>query len=64
MGTRLNHFTKAGLHVSIIYVLSKNNKNITILHLKITIFTAVKNCSILNRLVIVMVKDFFLFTGV
>ena len=29
-----------------IYVLSKNMKNITIFHLKIIIFTTVKNCSI------------------
>ena len=34
-----------------VYVLSKNKKNITIVHLKIT---AVKNCSTLDRCVIVM----------
>ena len=37
-----------------IYVLSKNKKNITIFHLKIIIFTAVKNCSILHGHVFVM----------
>ena len=37
-----------------IYVLSKYKKNITTFHLKITIFTAVKNRSILHRRVIVM----------
>ena len=37
-----------------VYVLSKNKKNITIFHLKIIIFTAVKNCCILHGRVIVM----------
>ena len=37
-----------------IYVLSKYKKNITFFHLKIIIFTAVKNCSILNGRVFVM----------
>ena len=36
------------LRVSTIYVLSKNKKNITIFHLTIIIFTAVKNHSILH----------------
>ena len=35
-------------------VLSKNKKNITISHLKIIFFTAVKNCSILHGRVFVM----------
>ena len=41
---------------STIYVLSKNKKNITIYHLKIIIFTAVKHCRmhVLHRRVIVM----------
>ena len=38
------------------YVLSKNKKNITIFHLKIIIFTAVKNCSILYGRVFVMTE--------
>ena len=37
-----------------IYVLSKNKKNVTVLHLKNTIFTAVKNRSILHRRVIII----------
>ena len=40
--------------VPTIYVLSKNEKIITIFHLKITIFIAVKNPCILHRRVIVM----------
>ena len=32
-----------------LYVLSKNKKNITIFHLKITIFTAVKNHNVLHK---------------
>ena len=36
------------------YDLSKNKNHLTILHLKITIFTAIKNRSILHRRVIVM----------
>ena len=36
------------------YVLSKKNKNKIIFHLKIIAFTAVKNCSILQRQGIVM----------
>ena len=40
--------------VPTIYVLSKNKKNITIFHLKISIFTAVKNCSILHGRVFVI----------
>ena len=38
-----------------IYVLSKNKKNVTFFHLKITIFTAVKYCSILHGHVCVIV---------
>ena len=38
-----------------IYVLSKNKKNITFFHLKMINFTAVKNCSILNGRVFIMV---------
>ena len=34
--------------VSMIYVLSKNKKNIKFFHLKITIFTALKNHSVLH----------------
>ena len=37
-----------------IYVLSKYKNNITIFHLKIFVFTTVKNCSILHRRVIGM----------
>ena len=37
-----------------IYVLSKNKKKVTFFHLKIQVFTAVKNCSILHGRVIVM----------
>ena len=37
-----------------IYVLSKITKNIKTIHLKITIFTAVKKRSILHRYVVVM----------
>ena len=37
-----------------IYVLSKNKKNITIFHLKFIIFTCVDNCSILHMRVIFM----------
>ena len=37
-----------------IYVYSKYKKNITTFHLKIVIFTAMKNCSLLHRRVIVM----------
>ena len=40
--------------VPTIYVLSKNKKNIKKFHLKIIIFTAVKNCSILYRRVFIM----------
>ena len=40
--------------VPTIYVLSKNTKNITIFHLKIIIFIAVKFCSILHGRVCVM----------
>ena len=40
--------------VSTINVLSKNKKNITIFHLKIIFFTAVKNCSVLHGRVFVM----------
>ena len=39
---------------SLIYVLSKNKKNITIFYLKIIIFTALKYCSILHDPVFVM----------
>ena len=39
-----------------IYVLSKNKKTITIFHLKIIIFTAVKYCCILHGRVFVMAK--------
>ena len=39
-----------------IYVLSKNKKNITIFHLKIIIFTAVKNCCILHGRVFVIIR--------
>ena len=35
--------------------MSKNKKNITVFHLKIIIFIAVKNCSILRRHVFVMI---------
>ena len=35
-------------------MLSKNNKNITIFHMEITIFTVVKNIILLHRRVIVM----------
>ena len=35
-------------------VLSKNKKNVTIFHLKIIVFTAVKNRSILHKRVIVI----------
>ena len=41
---------------SLIYVLSKNKKNSTIFHLKITTFTAVKYCSILHGHVCVMMS--------
>ena len=44
--------------VPTIYVLNENKKNITILHLKIIIFTAVKNCGILRRRGIVILKVF------
>ena len=37
-------------------IFSKNKKNITIFYLKITIFTAMKNRSILHRCVIVMLS--------
>ena len=39
-----------------IYVLSKNKKNITNFHLKIIIFRAVKYCSLLHMLVFVMAE--------
>ena len=42
------------LRVPTIYVLSKNKKNVSFFHLKITIFTAVKYCSILHGHVCVM----------
>ena len=45
---------KHRLCVPMIYVLSKNKKNITIFHLKIIIFTAMKNRRILHRHVIVL----------
>ena len=38
------------------YLLSKNKKDVTIFHLKITIFRAVKKHSILNRHVIIMAE--------
>ena len=41
-------------HKTISVPLSKNKKNITIFHLKIIFFTAVKICSILHRHVFVM----------
>ena len=44
-----------------IYVLSKNKKNITFFQLKITIFTAVKYCSILHGHVCVMFSTFTIF---
>ena len=37
------------------YALSKKKKNITFFHLKITVFRAVKNCSILHRRGFIMV---------
>ena len=46
-----------------IYVLSKCKKNITKFHLKITVFTAVKNRSILHRRVNVISLSFDFFTG-
>ena len=42
-----------------IYVLSKNNKNITIFHMKIIVLIAVKNCSILHRHVCIMSSNDF-----
>ena len=39
------------------YVLSKNKKSINVFHLKIIIFTAVKNCSILHGRVCVMLRN-------
>ena len=36
------------------YVLSKNKKKVTFFHLKLQVFTAMKNCSILHGRVIVM----------
>ena len=42
------------LRLPTINVLSKNKKNITIFHLKIIFFTAVKNCSIFHGHVFVM----------
>ena len=42
-----HRFKVPNLNVPKIYVLSKNKKNVTIFHLKIIIFTAVKYCSIL-----------------
>ena len=45
--------------VHTINVLSKNKKNITIFHLKIIFFTAVKNCSILHGRVFVMCASFY-----
>ena len=49
MGTRSNR-----LSVPTIYVLSKIKKYLTFFHMKITIFTAVKYCSILHGYVCVM----------
>ena len=43
------------LRVPTIFVLSKNKKNITNFHLKIIIFRAVKYCSLLHRLVFLMI---------
>ena len=43
-----------------IYVLSKNKKNITIFHLKIIIFTATKYCRILHGRVCVMIRSLYL----
>ena len=43
--------------VPTIYILSKNKENITIFHLKIIIFTAVKYYSILYGRVFVMIKQ-------
>ena len=37
--------------------MSKNVENITIIHLKIIVFTAVKNFSILHRHVMVIIKN-------
>ena len=45
MGIRKKSLTEA---VLTIYALSKNKKNVTIFHLKIIIYTAVKYCSILH----------------
>ena len=45
---------KHRLWVLTIYALSKNKKNITIFHLKISIFTAVENRSMLHGRVFVM----------
>ena len=43
-----------------LYFRAKNKKNVTIFHLKITIFTAVKYCSILHGHVCVMVSFTYL----
>ena len=51
---RLWGLVRIASRVPIIYVLSKNKKNVTFFHLKITIFTAVKYCSILHGYVCVM----------
>ena len=48
----LKHRSWASMRRFTIYVLSKNKKNITIFHLKITILTAVNNRSILYDRVI------------
>ena len=46
--------------VPTIYDLNKNKKSITIFHLKIMIFTAVKYCSLLPRRVFVMSRIYYL----
>ena len=40
--------------VPTVYDFSKNKKNITISYKKITIFSAIKNCSLLHRHVLIM----------
>ena len=52
----LKYTCRLWVPVPTIYVLSKNKKNVTLLHLKIIIFTAVKYRSLLYGRVIVMVS--------
>ena len=56
MGTRQNLLTEAVLTSTHNQCLNKNKKSIKKFHLKMNIFTAVKNCCILHGRVCIMIQ--------